>query len=331
MRGDVEGGPAGQPGQVGDGAEQGAADLFAVAAAEHRLGLALQVADQRLPGVAAAVGVVEGAEQVADGADRGDVAAADPDRGPALPGVRGGGFGGAAGRAARGLLGDPGGAALRGCAQLLGGEGGAVAGDPLVGAADQPVAAGDDESGGREGDLAEFGVGAVVLAPHGGDDVDGLLRGLGELQSGVDRGAGVQADVLGGEPAAEPAGEDLGDEGRGGAARLLAAQPAGHRGLVVAQVEAVFQAELVDPPGEAGVREAGLFDERGELRVLGAPGGRGVGRLGGARRGLGRSGRARVERVERSVRRAVDYGPLGHSSPHLSGAVPAPPARDSAP
>ena len=108
---------------------------------------------------------------------------------------------------------------------------------------------------------------AGVLAPQPADDVHGLLGRGGELQARVDGRAGVQTQVLGGQPAAEPPGEDLGDQRGGGAARLLAAQPAGHGGLVVAQVEAVLEAELVHPAGESGVGESGFGDERGELSV----------------------------------------------------------------
>ena len=147
---------------------------------------------------------------------------------------------------------------------------GLAAADPLVGPADQPVPAGHDEPGRGEGDLAQLGVAAGVLAPQPADDVDGLLGGGGELQPRVDGRAGVEAQVLGGEPAAEPPGEDLGDQGGGGAAWLLPAQPAGHRGLVVPQIEAVFEAELVHPAGEPGVGESGFCDERGELAVGGA-------------------------------------------------------------
>ncbi len=147
------------------------------------------------------------------------------------------------------------------------GGGGFAACHPLVGAADQPVPAGDDQARRGEGDLAEFGVAAGVLAPQAADDVDRLLGGGGELQARVDGRAGVEAEVLGGEPAAQAAGEDLGDEGGGGAARLLAAEPAGHGGLVVPQVEAVFQAQLVHPSGEARVGEPCFGDERGEPAV----------------------------------------------------------------
>ena len=142
-----------------------------------------------------------------------------------------------------------------------------AAADPVVGAADQPVPAGDDQSGRGEGDLAQFGLVAGVLAPQSADDVHRLLRGGGELQSGVDGRAGVESEVLGGEPAAEAAGEDLGDQRRGGAAGLLAAQPAGDRGLVVAQVESVLEAELVDAAGEARVGEARFGDECGEPAI----------------------------------------------------------------
>src|SRR5690606_39203037 len=147
----------------------------------------------------------------------------------------------AGGRAAR-LLGHPG-----------GGTGRLTAGDPLVGASDEPVAAGDDETSGSEGDLAELGQAAGVLAPEPGDDVHRLGGAGGELKPRVHGCARLQTEVLGGQAAAQAAGEDLGDEGRCGAARALAAQPAGDRGLVVAQIETVFEAELVDTPGQPGV------------------------------------------------------------------------------
>lgn len=66
---------------------------------------------------------------------------------------------------------------------------------------------------------------------------------------------------------AETTGEDLGDQRGCGAARLLAAEPAGHRGLVVPQIEAVFQTELVHPSREARMGEPRFGDERGELAV----------------------------------------------------------------
>ena len=142
--------------------------------------------------------------------------------------------------------------------------------DPLVGPADQPVPAGHDEPGRGEGDLAQLGVAAGVLAPQPADDVDGLLGRGGELQPRVDGRAGVEAEVLGGEPAAEAAGEDLGDQRGRGAAWLLPAQPAGHGCLVVLQIEPVFEAELVHAAGETRVGEPGFCDERGELAVGGA-------------------------------------------------------------
>ncbi len=141
---------------------------------------------------------------------------------------------------------------------------------PLVRPPDQPVPAGDDQPRRGEGDLPQLRMAAGVLAPQPADDVDRLGRGGRELQAGIDGGAGVQAQVLRGEPAAEPPGEDLGDQRGGGAPGLLPAQPAGHGGLVVPQVEAVFETELVHPAGEAGVGEPGFGDERGESAVGGA-------------------------------------------------------------
>ena len=174
VRGDVVRRPAREPGQVGGGGEQPAAGLLAVGAAQHRLALVLQVAHQGLPGVPAAVGVVEGAEQLADRAQRGDVAAGDLLAGSAL------GLAALAGHA-------PG----RPWAGTR--SGGLAAGDPVVGAADQPVPAGHDEPGRGEGDLAQLGMAAGVLAPQPADDVDGLLGRRGELQPRVDGRAGVEA------------------------------------------------------------------------------------------------------------------------------------------
>lgn len=116
-----------------------------------------QVADEGLAGVAAPVGVVESAEQLADRAERGDVTAGDLLPGaalglPALPGHTG-----------PPLHGHP------GCGGLIG------AADPVVGTPDQPVPAGHDESCRGEGDLAQLGVAAGVLAPQPADDVDGFL------------------------------------------------------------------------------------------------------------------------------------------------------------
>lgn len=251
VRADVVGGPAGQPGQIGRGAEQAAPGLLPVGAAQHRLDLVLQVADEGLAGVAAAVGVVEGAEQLADRAQRGDVAAGDPLAGAPLGVPALARDGGAA------LGGQPDGAGL-------------AVGDAVVGAPDQPVAAGDDETGRGEGDLAEFGVAAGVLAPQPADDVYGLLRRRGELQSRVDGGAGVEAEVLGAEPAAESPGEDLGDQRGRRAAGLLPAQPPRDGGLVVSEVESVFEAELVHTTGQTCVGEPRFCDECGELAVGGA-------------------------------------------------------------
>lgn len=150
--------------------------------------------------MAAAVGVVEGAEELADRAEGRDVPGADPlpgapvrlalarDHGQRpVPGVRPGGRvravrvgGGRAGRrrplmARRRARQGPDLGALRAVrAARRGGRrlspggpagGAAVAGHPFVGPADEPVAAGDDESGRGEGDLAQLGVGAGVLAP----------------------------------------------------------------------------------------------------------------------------------------------------------------------
>lgn len=247
MRGDVVRRPAREPGEVGRRREQAPAGLLAVGAAEHRLGLVLQVAHEGLPGVAAAVGVVEGAEEFADRAEGGDVAAGDLLAGAAL---------------ALAALAGYGGAALRGHA--VGGFGAAHA---VVGAADEPVPAGHHEPGRGEGDLAELGVAAGVLAPQPADDVDGLLGGRGEFEPGVHRRTGVEPEVLGGQPAPEPAGEDLGDEGGRGASGLLSAQPPGDGCLVVSEIESVLQTELVHATGETCVGEPRFCDERGELTV----------------------------------------------------------------
>ncbi len=261
VRGDVVRGPAREPGQVGGGAEQPAAGLLVVGAAEHRLALVLQVAHEGLPGVAAAVAVVEGAEQLADRAQRVDVPVGDLVAGAAL---------GVPARAGRQREHRPALRPGRGGTALRGHPGCLLAGHLVVRLADQPVPAGHHEPGRGEGDLAQLGVAAGVLAPQPADDVDGLLGGGGELQPGVHRRARVQAEILGGEPAPEPAGEDLGDEGRGRTARLLPAQPAGDGGLVVSQVQPVLQPELVDATSQTRVGEPRLCDERGELAVGGA-------------------------------------------------------------
>lgn len=298
VRGDVVRGPAGQPGQIGGGREQPPPGRLPVRAPQHRLRLVLQVPHEGLPGVPAAVGVVEGAEELGDRTQRGDVPLADAEPrtplGLPLPGHTGGGRG--AGR--RGRPAGPRGhrpphavppAALFGhdgaVRRVRGGRGRDLRtgrgphgtgphgrawrrpADPLVRPADQPVPAGDDETGRGERDLPQLGLAARVLAPQPADDVDRLGRGRRELQARVDRGAGVQAQVLRGEAAAQASGEDLGDQRGRGAPGLLAPQPAGHGGLVVPQVEAVFEAELVHPAGEAGVGETGLGDERREPAV----------------------------------------------------------------
>lgn len=158
-----------------------------VAAAQHRLGLVLQIAHQGLAGVAAPVGVVQRPEQLADRAQRRDVAGGDPGAlgavdpvGAALPGHRD-----------PALYGHPARPVVVGVA----------AGDTFVRAPDQPVPAGHDESGRGEGDLAQLGVAAGVLAPQPADDVHRLTGARGELQPGVHRRTGVQAEVLGGQPA----------------------------------------------------------------------------------------------------------------------------------
>lgn len=156
-----------------------------------------------------------------------------------------------------------GGAPLRGDAR----GGRVAAAHPVVGPSDQPVPAGDDESRRGEGDLAQLGVTAGVLAPQTADDVDGLLGGRGEFQARVDGCARVEPEVLRAEAPPEAAGEHLGDEGRGGAPGLLPAQPPGDRCLVISQIKSVFEAELVHATGETCVGEPRFCDERGELSV----------------------------------------------------------------
>lgn len=225
--GDVVRRPAGEPGEVGDGAEEPAPGRLAVAAAEHRLGLVLQIADEGLSGVPASVGVVEGAEQLPHRAQGRDVAAGDPLPRSPIGAVEGP----LTGQDARArLMGDPyaDGAAL-----------GAT--DPLVRSTDEPIPARHHEPGGGECDLAQFPVTARVLAPQSADDVDGFLGGGRELQSGVDGGTGVEPEVLRGKASTESPGEDFGDEGGRGAAWLLATEPASDGRLVVAEVEAVLK------------------------------------------------------------------------------------------
>lgn len=107
-----------------------------VRSAQHRFRLVLQIPDEGLPGVAASVGVVEGAEEFADRVQGGDVPDADPLAGAALrlplPGdtggarlscSRGGGSGRGCGGSGRcGRSGRPGGSGPTGPTAAVGGR-----------------------------------------------------------------------------------------------------------------------------------------------------------------------------------------------------------------
>lgn len=163
--GDVVRGPAGQPGEVGGGGEEAPADGFAVRAAQHRLGLVLQVADEGLAGVAAAVGVVEGAEELADGAERGDVAAGDP------------------------LAGRPVRAALPGHGEAALGRHPGVVGEADV-MREPAVRAADDAGGGGRGRRGRRGAGAGGRSPRA---TRSSARPMSQSRLGTTRPAGVKA------------------------------------------------------------------------------------------------------------------------------------------
>ncbi len=245
VRGDVVRRPAGQPRQVGGGREQPPPGRLAVRAAEHRFDLVLQVAHQRLARVPAAVRVVQRPEQFADRPERLDVTGGHPvgvrpvgafRALRALGALRApGAFGGSRALRPFGMAGAvvagpvhlplPGHRHLHPArrGQPARGLGRVTVRDPLVGPSDQPVAAGHHQPGRGEGDLAQLRVAAGVLAPQTADDVHRLARRGRELQPGVHRRAGVQAEVLGRQPASQSAREDLGDQCGRGASGLLPA------------------------------------------------------------------------------------------------------------
>ncbi|CAG6398822.1 hypothetical protein SCOCK_780018 [Actinacidiphila cocklensis] len=145
----------------------------------------------------------------------------------------------------------------------------AVARHALVRAGDQPVPAGLDKGGGRDRGAGQEVAPSDVAPPQLADLLDRAQHGRREVQA--DAGGQVlavgHADLVYRHRAAELAPQGLGDDAGRPAARLLAAQPAGHRRLVVAQVEAVLRPAHVDPAGEPGVGAAGLLDQRLEPLV----------------------------------------------------------------
>ncbi len=133
-----------------------------------------------------------------------------------------------------------------------------------VGRGDQPVTAGLDQRGRRDGGAGQEVPPPHVAAPQLADLLDGPQYRRRELETHA-RGevlAVGHADLVDRDRTAEFAAQRLGDDRRGPAPRLLPAQPARHRRLVVAQVEAVLGTAHVDPAGEAGVGASGFLDER---------------------------------------------------------------------
>jgi hypothetical protein len=94
-----------------------------------------------------------------------------------------------------------------------------------------------------------------VAAPQLADLLDRAGHGRREVQPHAGRQvlAVGHADLVDGDGAPQLAPDRLGDDGRGPPTRLLTAQPAGHGGLVVPQVQAVFGAAHVDPARQSGV------------------------------------------------------------------------------
>ncbi len=137
-------------------------------------------------------------------------------------------------------------------------------GDLGVRAGDQPVAAGLHERGGRDGRAAEEVAPPDVAAPQLADLLDGADDGRRELEA--DAGGEVlavgHADLVDRDRAAQLPAQRLGDDGGRPAPGLLAAEPAGHGGLVVPQVETVLGAAHVHAARQARVGAAGFLDER---------------------------------------------------------------------
>ncbi len=133
-----------------------------------------------------------------------------------------------------------------------------------VGGGNQPVTAGLDERGGGDGGPGQEVPAPHVAAPQLADLLDGPQYRRRELEA--DAGGEVlavgHADLVDRDRAAELAAERLGDDRRCPAPRLLSAQPTGHGGLVVPQVESVLDPAHVDPAGEARVRAARFLNER---------------------------------------------------------------------
>lgn len=133
-----------------------------------------------------------------------------------------------------------------------------------VGARDQPVPAGFDERGRGDRRPAEQIPAAHVAAPQLTDLLDGPGDGRRVLEADA-RGevlAVGHADLVDRDRTAQLAAQRLGDDPRSPAPGLLPAQPTGHGGLVVAQIEPALGADHVHAAREAGVGTGGLLDER---------------------------------------------------------------------
>jgi hypothetical protein len=135
--------------------------------------------------------------------------------------------------------------------------------DLVVGAGDQPVPAGLDQGRGGDRGTGQEVAAADVAAPQLARLFDRTGKSGREVQPDA-RGevlAVRHADLVDGDLASQLASDRLRDHRGRLAARLLPPQPAGDRGLVVAQVQRVFRAAEVDPAGQAGVGAAGLLDQ----------------------------------------------------------------------
>ena len=113
-----------------------------------------------------------------------------------------------------------------------------------------------------EGAATQTLIAADVAAPEFADLLDRPDHRRRELEADA-RGevlAVGHPDLVDRDRTAELAAQRLGDGARRPAAWLLAAQPAGHGGLVVAEGEAAFGADHVDPAGQARVGAAGVLD-----------------------------------------------------------------------
>ncbi len=133
-----------------------------------------------------------------------------------------------------------------------------------VRAGDQPVAVRLHQRGRRHGGAGQEVPPAHVAAPQLADLLNGPQYRRRELETDP-RGevlAVGHTDLVDRDRPAQLAAQGLRDDRRCPPPRLLSAQPARHRRLVVAQIEAVLGAAHVDPAGQTGVGASGFLDER---------------------------------------------------------------------